>query len=87
MILKKKSKKIKIKKINEFEKKNSGEEEDDEKIGKNNTKKKSLFLVGDNGLKELKIIDSDFYHNIDCAFIFKNNVILSDICGVKISPP
>ena len=75
----KKSKKKKIKKRDEFEKQNSGEEEEeDEKIGKNNTKK-SLVLVGDNGLEELKKIELDFYNNIDFAFIFKNNIILSDI--------
>ena len=75
----KKSKKKKTKKRDEFENQNSGEEEEeDEKIGKNNTKK-SLVLVGDNGLEELKKIELDFYNNIDFAFIFKNNVILSDI--------
>ena len=84
--LEKKSKKKKIKKRDEFEMQNSGAEEDDEKVSKNNTKKKSLVLVGDNGLEELKIIESDFFNNIDCVFIFKNNAILSDICGVKIAP-
>lgn len=49
------------------------------KSKKENKKRKSLFLVNDNSLEELKGIDADFYEEIDCAFIFENNVILSEI--------
>ena len=41
--------------------------------------KRSLVMVKDNGLEEIKNIGEDFYDKIEYAFIFDKNVILSDI--------